>query len=118
ARGDARGGDRDARTSAPGSDAAHRRRDRLSRLGRTRSSAARDTRGPGAARGPRDHSRRSTGRDADRHQGRLERTARAPGRADRRKSVMTTALDVAPERVVTLEYTVHLENGTLVDSTG
>jgi peptidylprolyl isomerase len=31
---------------------------------------------------------------------------------------MTTALDVAPERVVTLEYTVHLENGTLVDSTG
>jgi len=31
---------------------------------------------------------------------------------------MTAALDVAPDRVVTLEYTVHLENGTLVDSTG
>ena len=31
---------------------------------------------------------------------------------------MTAALDVAPERVVTLEYTVHLENGRPVDSTG
>ena len=31
---------------------------------------------------------------------------------------MTAALDVAPERVVALEYTVHVENGPLVDSTG
>jgi len=31
---------------------------------------------------------------------------------------MTDALDVASDRVVTLEYTVHLENGRLIDSTG
>jgi FKBP-type peptidyl-prolyl cis-trans isomerase SlyD len=31
---------------------------------------------------------------------------------------MTDALDVADERVVTLEYTVRLESGRLVDSTG
>ena len=31
---------------------------------------------------------------------------------------MTAALDVAHERVVTLEYTVHVESGQLVDSTG
>lgn len=31
---------------------------------------------------------------------------------------MTDALAVEAERVVTLEYTVHLENGRLIDSTG
>jgi peptidylprolyl isomerase len=31
---------------------------------------------------------------------------------------MTEGLEVAEDRVVTLEYTVHLENGRLVDSTG
>ena len=31
---------------------------------------------------------------------------------------MTVAMDVAPERVVTLEYTVRLEDGRDVDSTG
>jgi FKBP-type peptidyl-prolyl cis-trans isomerase SlyD len=31
---------------------------------------------------------------------------------------MTDALDVADERVVTLEYTVRLENGRVIDSTG
>lgn len=31
---------------------------------------------------------------------------------------MTETLEVAPDRVVTLEYTVHLENGRLIDSTG
>jgi FKBP-type peptidyl-prolyl cis-trans isomerase 2 len=31
---------------------------------------------------------------------------------------MTSELDVAADRVATLEYTVHLENGLLLDSTG
>src|SRR5439155_6784629 len=52
------------------------------------------------------------------HQGRLDRRARSPGGDRPPAGARGAVMQVAAGRVVTLEYTVRLASGGLVDSTG
>src|SRR5262249_29699406 len=80
-------------------------------------SAAGDREPPAAARRACTGGGRATPGAVRDHQGRLEREAGAARRAGLARRGARRVMQVADGTVVTLEYTVHLADGTLLDST-
>src|SRR5437667_149210 len=113
-----RGRARRAAGHAPGRARAGRRRDRLSRARRPRAPDARRRVAPLSPRRADAPPERPVRGAAAGDEGRVRRRAGSPRRHRPAARAGGALMEVAPGRVVTLEYTVRLATGDTIDSTG